>query len=128
MPARTVARLAVRRTVDEAVHGAFTAEQLSIVAWFVPMKSFGVEASYLALMVAATFAVVPVTELTAPVVASGIAVMTAMPSLVLPPLPCEWPKGAFEVPSTFVRLVQAPVTEAHEDPPPPPEPFPPPPP
>jgi hypothetical protein len=75
--------------VDEAVHGALTAEQLSIVDWFVPMKSFGVEARYLALMVAATFAVVPVTELTAPVVASGIAVITAIPSLVLPPLPCE---------------------------------------
>jgi hypothetical protein len=71
--------------VEDAVQGAETFEQLSIVVWFVPMNNLGVEARYFALIVPATDAVVDVTLLIAPVVATGIAVITAMPSPRLPP-------------------------------------------
>lgn len=128
VPAKVVARLAVRRTVDDAEQGAETLEQLSIVVWLVPMKSFGVEARNFGLMVPATDAVVEVRLLIAPVLAIGIAVITAMPSPRLPPTAREWPICAFAAPRMLVVELQAPVIEAHEEPPPPPEPFPPPPP
>jgi hypothetical protein len=128
VPASLVAKLAVRKTVDDAVQGAETFAQLSIVAWLVPMKSFGVDAKNLALMVPATDEVVDVMLVIAPVVASGIAVITAMPSARLPPTAAVCPIWAFAAPRMFVVTLQGPDIEAQDEPPPPPEPLPPPPP
>ena len=119
VPARVVAMLAERSTVVEGVQGAETLAQESIALWFVPMKSFGVDARNLALMAPETDAVVDVTLLTAPVEASGIAVITAMPSPRLPN-PRLWPTLAEESPKTLLVASQAVVTEAHDEPPPPP--------
>jgi hypothetical protein len=127
-PANTVAKLAVLRTVADGAQGALIAAQLSMVARFVPINSLGVDARNFALTVAEMLAVDAVMFVTDPVTASGIAVTTAMPSLVLPPDPRVCPNGAFAAPRTFEVDEHAPVTEAQDDPPPPPDPFPPPPP
>ena len=86
-PASWVAKDAVRKTAEEATHVEFTLEQPSIVAWLVSINNFGVDAKNLAFIAPATSAVVELMLLTTPVTAIGMAVMTAMPSPVLPPEP-----------------------------------------
>jgi hypothetical protein len=90
------------------------------------IKSVGFDAKYFGFVVPAIRAVVDVIAVTTPVVAIGIAVMTALPSLVLPPVACVCAKTAPLVPKTFVLEVHA-VIAAHEDPPPPAKLLPPPP-
>ncbi len=83
-PASTVAEFESLSTVLDGVQFADGLSQPAMVLWLVPRKSFGVDARCFGFTSPLMLAVVELRFVILPVVALGMAVITASPSLRLP--------------------------------------------